>query len=802
MSPLADVLYRNAEDPVLAWRMFKHFLQSPSSIRSLRPLTAISRIVTRARMLPEIRELHRDLLALCSPETAYGALTVLAQASARSGLLDEAFSQLLSLRSHFSSTVPLVVQGNRPDLVELVYKDMLVSGISPETYTFNLLMLSLCESGRLAEARRLFDKMPTKGCAPNQFSFGILVRGYCRSGFSVKAAELLNMMGSFRCSPNQTIYNTLVSGFCREGKVDEAERLVERMRGEHLNPNVVTFNSRISALCKAGSVAEASKVFRDMQSDSELGLPRPNSATYNIMLDAFCKGGMIAEAAGLVEAMRRDGLFGKVETYNIWLSGLVRYGKLLEARALLSEMTQAGVGLDIYTYNTMIFGLCRDGLISDARSLMKVMRDREIKPDTVTYSTMLHAYCAQRKVSEASRVLHEMVRDGCPPNTFTCNILLRSLWREGRTEEAERLLRKMNEKGLETDKVTCNTVVDGLCKSGKVDVAMEIVGDMWLHGSASLGELGNMFLGMLSDAGNGEVIYESFIHGFCEHGKLSSAIKVLRDMEKGCHGPSVRAYNALIHSMGRKNQIAPDVFTYNSLISIFCEEGRETEAASLLDEMSNRGISPLISSLRCLIMAFCKLGNFEAALGSFRKGLFLCGGREDALYSLMCRELCAHGKLSEAKELFRAAVEKGIAIEHASYKYLIAELGYIFDPAAFMPVIDHLGKRGSKQEVDRLSALMMDMISLHDETSSILSHCRRGRNGLATWTSSEGKEFAQRRKQDGPHDADWQAILNKDEGSGIAMKILKQVQRGWGQGAIPRLNPPKGDSHRDWLDVI
>lgn len=34
------------------------------------------------------------------------------------------------------------------------------------------------------------------------------------------------------------------------------------------------------------------------------------------------------------------------------------------------------------------------------------------------------------------------------------------------------------------------------------------------------------------------------------------------------------------------------------------------------------------------------------------------------------------------------------------------------------------------------------------------------------------------------------------------MKILKQVQRGWGQGAIPRLNPPKGDAHRDWLDVI
>ena len=836
MSKLADVLYKNAEDPALAWRLFKHLFRPPSTTFSWRALTAISRILARARMLPEIRELHRRFLSLCPPETSFETIVILATTSAKSGLLDEAFSQFLSLRANFFPISPPLrlynallessFKSNRADLVEHLYEDMLVTRVSPSTYTLNLLMLYLCDSGRLSEARRVFDKMPERNCAPNGFSFGILIRGYCRSGLSLKALELLDLMGILCCCPNQVIYNTLVSGFCREGKVEEAERLVDRMRRENLLPDVVTFNSRLSALCNAGKIAEASKIFKDMETDGSLNVPGPNQATYNIMLLGLCKEGMISEADSLVKSMKRKGFFVNVETYNIWLSGLVRCGQLMEARELLSEMTRGGVGIGAYTFNIIIFGLCREGLVSEARSLMKVMRDRGINPDTVTYSTILNAYCAKRRVKDASRILHEMAQDGCSPDTITCNILLRSLWREGSTVEAEKLLEKMTEKGLEIDQVTCNTVINGLCKIGKVDMAMDILGDMWHHGSASLGELGNMFLGMISDVGHGakcspdvityssvisalckegrfdeakkkylemvagkispdRVVYETFIHGFCEHGKLTAAIKVLRDMKKG----STRAYNSLVHCMRKKNQfdriadmrnemrergVVPDEFTYSNLISILCDEGREMEAALILEEMSEKVITPKIASLKCLIAALCKKGKVEAAFLSFEKSLLLCRSRHDVIYSALIRELCTHEKLSEAKQLFRAAMEKGVAIEHGSFSYLIKELcrqketeyardildllisrGYVFDPAAFIPVIDEMGKKGNKQEVDRLSALMMDTISLQSEKRYDLSHCRWGRKGPTTRGMSG-------RKLHGPLDVDdWHTVLNK-----------------------------------------
>jgi hypothetical protein len=50
---------------------------------------------------------------------------------------------------------------------------------------------------------------------------------------------------------------------------------------------------------------------------------------------------------------------------------------------------------------------------------------------------------------------------------------------------------------------------------------------------------------------------------------------------------------------------------------------------------------------------------------------------------------------------------------HSLLKLLIAKR-HLFDPAAFMPVIDALGDRGKKQDVDMLSAKMMEMADCSD----------------------------------------------------------------------------------------
>lgn len=96
------------------------------------------------------------------------------------------------------------------------------------------------------------------------------------------------------------------------------------------------------------------------------------------------------------------------------------------------------------------------------------------------------------------------------------------------------------------------------------------------------------------------MIYDTFIHTFCKQGKLSSAFRVLKDMEiRGCN-KSLQTYNSLILGLGSKNQIfeiyglmyemrergvSPNVCTYNNVINCLCEGGRIKDATALLDEM-------------------------------------------------------------------------------------------------------------------------------------------------------------------------------------------------------------------------
>ncbi|CAI8618095.1 unnamed protein product [Vicia faba] len=855
---LMKAVHQNSSNPKLAWHLFKRILSSPSTSPSCHHhIPTITRILLAANMHHEINHLTQ-LITSNHPNTAHHSLISILRILAQSPHhIDSAFSHFKSLRTQFPSfplPLPLYhlllrssLQNNRPHFVTSLYTDMIQTGVNPQTYTFNLLLQSLCQSDALDHALQLFDKMSEKGCQPNEFTAGILVRGFCRAGKTKEALEFVDNKLCFNV--NRVVFNTLVSSFCKQDMNDEAEKLVERMREKALFPDVVTFNSRISALCRAGKIFEASRIFRDMQMDGELGLPKPNVVTFNLMLKGFCHQGMMEEARSLVETMKKGGNFVNLESYNTWLLGLLRNGKLLEARSVLDEMVDNGIEPNIYSYNIVMDGLCRNHMLLDARKLMDLMVSHGVYPDTVTYTTLLHGYCSKGKVFEAKAVLNEMIRKDCHPNTYTCNTLLNSLWKEGRKVEAEEMLQKMKEKNYQLDTVTCNIVVSGLCRNGELEKASEVVSEMWTDGTNSISKE-NSFAGLVNSVHNvptstpdvityttlisglckvgrleeakkkfiemmaknlhpDSVTYDTFVLTFCKQGKISSALRVLKDMERNGCSKTLQTYNSLISGLGSKGQIfeiyglmdemrergiRPDICTYNNMISCLCEVGKAKDATSLLHELLDKGISPNVSSFKILIKAFCKSGDFKVACELFDVALSVCGHKE-ALYSLMFNELLTGGKLSDAKELFEASLERSLLSKNFMYKDLIDNLcknerlddahfllqklidkGYGFDHSSFIPVIDGLSKRGNKQQADELATIME--LALEGSSAD-----RTYRNGNVVF----------RRKLHKDGGSDWQDIINRDVGSGIALKVLKRVEKGWGQGSISSLLPQKND---------
>ncbi|KAL6522488.1 hypothetical protein OROMI_031446 [Orobanche minor] len=869
---LAKALVRNSDNPQLAWLLFKRTLiinndNINNNSNDFSSLPLIVPILIRASMFSEIDTLHRHFLL--SPTPPHHLLYSIVHLLAKAGHIHKAVSHFQSLRTNFPHPPPppppimlynllihTSLKQNCPNLVSWLYKDLIFSKVKPETFTLNILIGGLCDTGRIEDARQLFDRMRDKGCEPNDYSFGILVRGYCTHRLSFKGLELLDLMRKMGSVPNIVIYNTFIASFCKEGNNDEAERLVERMKEDGLAPNVVTFNIRISALCKAGKILEASRIFRDMQMDEEL--PEPNVVTRNLMLEGFYREGMLEEANTLVLSMKRDAIFSSIESYNIWLLGLVRNEKNLDAQTVLKEMVDYGPQPNSYSYNILIAGLCKNNMLVDAKRVISLMINAGVFPDVATYSTLLQGYCRKGNNVEANKVLNEMIKGKCLPNIYTCNILLRSLWREGNIAEAERLMQKMNECGEGLDTVSCNIVIDGLCRSGKLDKAVDIVSEMWTHGSAALGDLGNLYIGLVdenrkrcfpdlitySTVINGlcrdgrleeakkkfiemlgrnlypdSTIYDIFLYNLCKRGKISSAFQVLKDMEKkGCN-KTLQTYNNLIYGLGSTNQIfemiglmdemkergvSPNVYTYNIVLNSLCEGAKSEEAAFLLDEMLERGITPNIYSFKLLIKTFCRTGEFRPAKDVFEISISVYGHKE-VLYSLMFNELLDGGEILEAKQLFEAALDRCFDLSSFCYKDLMAKLcgkenfeyardilkkmvlrGCRFDSDVFLPVIDYLGKRGNKYEVNELTERMLAMSSEVQMEYEVHRDDKKSNNS--------------RNYKDGG--SNWQTILHRDDGSAIAMRTLKRVQKGWGHGNLSCSESQKNDLLDDLNAII
>ncbi|KAG5620087.1 hypothetical protein H5410_005305 [Solanum commersonii] len=178
----------------------------------------------------------------------------------------------------------------------------------------------------------------------------------------------------------------------------------------------------------------------------------------------------------------------------------------------------------------------------------------------------------------------------------------------------------------------------------------------------------------------------------------------------------------------REKGISPNVYTYNIMIGCLCKSGRTEEAIPLLNEMLQKGIIPNMHTFELLIKSYCRTGEFRPAQEVFDIASSICGHSE-ALYALMFNEFLAGGEIVEAKQFLETAIDKHFDLGSFLYKDLIDKLckvenlegahdilikmmhiGYRFDPASFMPVIDGLNKLGQKHVADELTERMLEMV--------------------------------------------------------------------------------------------
>ncbi|KAL4588752.1 hypothetical protein LXL04_001647 [Taraxacum kok-saghyz] len=440
------------------------------------------------------------------------------------------------------------------------FAEMQKNGCLPNVVTYNTLIDANCKLRRLDEAFKLFKTMSSMHLEPNLISYNVILNGLAREGKMKETDEVLEEMKHKRITPDEVTYNTLVNGYCKEGNFHQALVLHDEMTRNGLSPNVITYTSLINSMCKARNLHRAMELLEQMHVRKLF----PNDRTYTTLIDGFSQQGFMDEAYKLLDEMKKKGFSPSIVTYNTLINGHTVNGNMEEALKVLDHMIRTGLTPDVVTYSTIVTGFCRNQELDKAFKTINKMSEKGVLPDTITYSSLIKGLCNERKLTEACDVFQQMLRNGFTPDECTYTALIDAYCVEGNTENALQLHDEMLKKGLLPDVVTYSVLINGLSKKARTQEAKQILFKLYYDNGVPDDVTYETLIGNCGDMEVKSVV--ALIKGFCMKGLMKEADKVFDKMLERKEEVNEAVYNVMIHGHCKGGNLRKSFDLYKRMV--------------------------------------------------------------------------------------------------------------------------------------------------------------------------------------------------------------------------------------------
>lgn len=241
------------------------------------------------------------------------------------------------------------------DRGKLVHAEAMTLGLESDAVVATALIGMYSKCGQVAEARTLFDKLPSR---------------------------------------DVVAWNAMISGYGQHGDGVEAVDIFKRMLEENVTPNEITFTAVISACSRGGLVQEGCEIFRMLQEDFSI---KPRKEHYGCMVDLLGRAGQLKEAEEFIQKMPCEpdisvwqALLGACKSHND-----VELAEWAAHHVLELEPFNASV------YITLSNIYAQAGRWEDSTKLRKVMEDRGLKKDrgesSIEIDGRLHSFVAEER---------------------------------------------------------------------------------------------------------------------------------------------------------------------------------------------------------------------------------------------------------------------------------------------------------------------------------------------------------------------------------------------------------------------
>ncbi|KAG2258794.1 hypothetical protein Bca52824_078088 [Brassica carinata] len=534
-----------------------------------------------------------------------------------------------------------------------------------DEYTWNTMIVAYSSSGRLSEAKHLFHRNPVK----NTISWNALISGHCKNGNKDEALSLFWEMQFQERSFNEYtlgsvlkmcallvlllrgeqihgctvktafdfdvgVVNGLIDMYAQCRRVSEAEYLFGTMSGERNN---VTWTSMLTGYSRNGFAYKAIQCFRDMRREGT----QPNQFTFPSVLTAC--GAVCARRVGVQVhgCIVKSGFKTNIFVQSAVIAMYAKCRDLATARALLQDMEVD----DVVSWNSLVVECVREGFKEEALSLFRRMHERDMKIDEFTLPSVLNCFATSRTEMKIASSVHSLiVKTGYGSYKLVSNALVDMYAKRGTMDSALKVFERMVEK----DVISWTALVTGNTHNGAYEEALKLFCKM--RGDEGGVSPDQIVTASVLSASAELTLLEFGQQVHCNHIKSGFPASLSVDnslvtmyTKCGC----LEDAEAVFNSMEFK-----DLITWTALIVGYAKNGKAKDSLEAYKVMIDNGIRPDYITFIGLLFACSHAGLIEEAqryFESMRTVYRIAPGPEH--YACMIDLYGRSGDFAKAEEL-------------------------------------------------------------------------------------------------------------------------------------------------------
>lgn len=560
--------------------------------------------------------------------------------------------------------------------------------------TWNTILSGLLDSGRLSEAKKVFDEMPLRDpvswtammsgyfrngraadtiklfismvrdsdCVPDLFCFSCAMKACSSLGYVRIALQLHGLVEKYGFRNDEAIRNSVIDMYVKCGAVYAAEEVFMRIE----KPSLFSWNSMIYGYSKSYGIGQALDTFIQM--------PEHDSVSWSMIISAFSQHGLHTQSLGMFVEMWIQDCQPNSITYASVLSACanvydLQWGKHLHARIVRNEPF-----LDVLVGNGLVDMYAKCGLVEASRRVFNSLTERNV----VTWTSLISGIAQFGSREEVFDLFYRM-REACVAmDEFTLATILGVCEGEENISIGEQLHGFTVKTGMDSSVPVGNATVTMYAKCGNIEKGSLAFETMPARDIVSWTAMITMFThsGDVEKARDyfdrmpernviswNSMLGACFQNGFWEEG-LKLYILMLRQEVRpdwitfattisACSELATLKLGTQIVSQAKKAGLGSDVSVANSAITLYSRCGKIEAAQNIFDSIQEKNLI----SWNSIMGGYAQNGQGRKVIEVFQN-MLVVGCKPDHITYVAILSGCSHsGLVKEGKHYFNSMTE-------------------------------------------------------------------------------------------------------------------------------------------------